>query len=174
MTGTSTSKAVVSGEDLSSSQNQSSAIKTSTRAIIAHHASTGFAWLFVFLPALAYYVHHFVIFGGHVGYPVITSSIDVYNGQDGINIMKELLYIDESSADLEGSEIDTKTPRTKTPVQVLLTQHVEMVLDGFQSLAGPTWIHDDELGRGYLLFSDVGANRIWRWEVGESFKLSLL
>eukprot|EP00956_Cyclotella_meneghiniana_P024057 scaffold47962_cov36-Cyclotella_meneghiniana.AAC.4 len=30
-----------------------------------------------------------------------------------------------------------------------------------------TWVHDSELGRGYLLIADTGrSGRIWRWEVG--------
>ena len=35
------------------------------------------------------------------------------------------------------------------------------------ALSDSLWIHDDELGRGYLIASDLqGAGRIWRWEVG--------
>lgn len=34
-------------------------------------------------------------------------------------------------------------------------------------LTSTTWVHDPELGRGYLLINDVGrSGRIWRWEVG--------
>jgi len=34
-------------------------------------------------------------------------------------------------------------------------------------LSSTTWVHDEELGRGYLLLADVGrSGRIWRWEVG--------
>lgn len=34
-------------------------------------------------------------------------------------------------------------------------------------LISTTWVHDEDLGRGYLLLADVGrSGRIWRWEVG--------
>lgn len=34
-------------------------------------------------------------------------------------------------------------------------------------LISTTWVHDEELGRGYLLLADSGrSGRIWRWEVG--------
>lgn len=34
-------------------------------------------------------------------------------------------------------------------------------------LSSTTWVHDEELGRGYLLLADAGrSGRIWRWEVG--------
>ncbi|KAL3802343.1 hypothetical protein HJC23_007168 [Cyclotella cryptica] len=34
-------------------------------------------------------------------------------------------------------------------------------------LLSTTWVHDTELGRGYLLIADGGrSGRIWRWEVG--------
>ena len=36
-----------------------------------------------------------------------------------------------------------------------------------QRFAGSTWVHDDELGRGYLLLSDSSSSgMVWRWEVG--------
>lgn len=34
-------------------------------------------------------------------------------------------------------------------------------------LTSTTWVHDPDLGRGYLLINDAGrSGRIWRWEVG--------
>jgi len=34
-------------------------------------------------------------------------------------------------------------------------------------LISTTWVHDEELGRGFLLLADGGrSGRIWRWEVG--------
>lgn len=34
-------------------------------------------------------------------------------------------------------------------------------------LISTTWVHDEDLGRGYLLLADGGrSGRIWRWEVG--------
>jgi hypothetical protein len=37
----------------------------------------------------------------------------------------------------------------------------------FSYLSSTTWVHDTNIGRGYLLLADVGrSGRIWRWEVG--------
>jgi hypothetical protein len=33
-------------------------------------------------------------------------------------------------------------------------------------LMSPMWVHDVDLGRGYLLYSDIKDNRMWRFEVG--------
>ncbi|CAM9264933.1 unnamed protein product [Laminaria digitata] len=43
---------------------------------------------------------------------------------------------------------------------------VEVVANGFAFTEGPQWVHDEEAGRQYLLFSDVPNNRIWKWEEG--------
>ena len=40
---------------------------------------------------------------------------------------------------------------------------VEIVADGFQWAEGPVWVADG----GYLLFSDVPRNRIYRWSPGD-------
>jgi len=38
---------------------------------------------------------------------------------------------------------------------------------GMQDIVASTWRHDEELGRGYILFSQSHHNgRVWRWEVG--------
>jgi len=34
------------------------------------------------------------------------------------------------------------------------------------ALVAPLWAHDAALGRGYLLFSQLDRNRLWRWEEG--------
>lgn len=37
----------------------------------------------------------------------------------------------------------------------------------FSYLSSTTWVHDTNIGRGYLLLADAGrSGRIWRWEVG--------
>lgn len=44
---------------------------------------------------------------------------------------------------------------------------VEIATEGLTGvLEAPVWRHDPELGRGYLLFSQVSKNRLWRWEEG--------
>lgn len=43
----------------------------------------------------------------------------------------------------------------------------EQLIPFFSHLASTTWVHDEDLGRGYLLLADCGrSGRIWRWEVG--------
>src|SRR5439155_10084246 len=40
---------------------------------------------------------------------------------------------------------------------------VQVLADGFQWAEGPVWV----TGGGYLLFSDVPKNRIYRWAPGD-------
>ncbi len=46
---------------------------------------------------------------------------------------------------------------------------VEKVVDGHEWVEGPVWVHDG----GYLLFSDVVKNRIYRWKEGEGVRVFL-
>jgi len=46
-------------------------------------------------------------------------------------------------------------------------QQQQSAIPYLSHLSSTTWVHDEELGRGYLLLADVGrSGRIWRWEVG--------
>mmetsp|Transcript_5037 Transcript_5037/g.6521 ORF Transcript_5037/g.6521 Transcript_5037/m.6521 type:complete len:408 (+) Transcript_5037:92-1315(+) len=48
-----------------------------------------------------------------------------------------------------------------------MNSKIEVVAEGLDGmLEAPLWRHDPDLGRGYLLFSQVEFNRLWRWEEG--------
>ena len=56
--------------------------------------------------------------------------------------------------------------------QCIITNNITTTTDKspsqyFSYLSSTTWVHDTNIGRGYLLLADVGrSGRIWRWEVG--------
>ncbi len=41
------------------------------------------------------------------------------------------------------------------------SQSVELLADGFRFTEGPVWVEEDA---GYLVFSDIPANRLYRWD----------
>ncbi len=43
---------------------------------------------------------------------------------------------------------------------------LEVIADGNLWAEGPLWVKDEDDGRGFLLWSDVKKNRIYRWEEG--------
>jgi sugar lactone lactonase YvrE len=49
---------------------------------------------------------------------------------------------------------------------LLLADTVQVVAEGFGWVEGPLWVSDALESREYLLFSDVKANRLWKWEEG--------
>ena len=47
------------------------------------------------------------------------------------------------------------------------SDNVQQTMPFLSHLTSTTWVHDEDLGRGYLLLADCGrSGRIWRWEVG--------
>ena len=56
--------------------------------------------------------------------------------------------------------------------QCIITNNITTTTDKssspyFSYISSTTWVHDTNIGRGYLLLADVGrSGRIWRWEVG--------
>ena len=53
---------------------------------------------------------------------------------------------------------------------IALDAKIEVVTEGLEGLLdAPLWRYDAVLGRGYLLFSQPGLNRLWRWEEGEGY-----
>jgi hypothetical protein len=107
------------------------------------------AWLFLFLPALSYYV---------------TTRLH------SIGLFRSSTY---------GTVIDTKLsgiPCAATDDDhVLYTTHdcsqlkypVYLVDEDFQDIVATTWKHDEELGRGYLLLStSFQQGKVWQWETG--------
>jgi len=136
---------------------------------IKQSVSTGFAWLFVFLPALAYYIHRTI----HQPYIRSSSSpLNVLWSKYAIVANHVTMTSNNTSSKDKSADIFFVVSSLEPPSATLysLMYPVEQILDFSSSssslLTGLLWIHDKDLGRGYLLFSDVIANRIWRWEVG--------
>ena len=75
--------------------------------------------------------------------------------------------------------ISAQTPPTSEIVRVdpasdaIVPQNavVEKVGDGFKFLEGPVWVHSG--GQGYLLFSDIPANVIRKWDPKDGFSVFL-
>jgi sugar lactone lactonase YvrE len=51
-------------------------------------------------------------------------------------------------------------------IALLLALTLQVVAEGFGWVEGPLWVSDALESREYLLFSDVKANRLWKWEEG--------
>lgn len=69
------------------------------------------------------------------------------------------LYCDEETTD----KCNTDANREECKKQ----SNNEQSIPFLSHLISTTWVHDEDLGRGYLLLADGGrSGRIWRWEVG--------
>mmetsp|Transcript_36467 Transcript_36467/g.43951 ORF Transcript_36467/g.43951 Transcript_36467/m.43951 type:complete len:532 (+) Transcript_36467:28-1623(+) len=149
----------------------------------------GYAWLFVFIPAFAYYVHRVYVTSRAAGsrnryHPVAyyvqkeggvsSSDGDSTNEKQTNNAVGKEINVDETLRKLLYLE---KKPLESNPNRLLFQTPMEAILRNnnngggnglFSALMGPSWIHSPELGRGYLLVSDAhpDKNRMWRWEVG--------
>ncbi|KAL9183915.1 hypothetical protein ACHAXT_004771 [Thalassiosira profunda] len=142
-----------------------------------------YAWFIVFLAALSYFV---VTRGGNSSrggvlssfskpYDVAASSVAIGGDRaKGEGVLRSTFYIAANSQQ-EGSSLELAPYRQ---LEVILSSPPD-AFDGectsndgdsmpyLSHLSSTTWVHDDELGRGYLLLADAGrAGRIWRWEVG--------
>ena len=134
---------------------------------------SGYAWLITILPALAYLFLSRTIFssqpgGGGFGrnFPAISDRI--LDPSDNAKALGEIFHVVASGrGGFEGDgESGTGGDGTRT---LRLSHPLELVLSGppLRSLISLRWVHDPELGRGFLLLSDSGGSgRIWRWEVG--------
>lgn len=148
-----------SGKDKKDSQNNHTDAYSSSSDDTPDY--DGFAWLGLFLPALLYYLflrksHKYAgrrgIFSHGSTYPTLSNHIHcIFSKCDG---MAELFGINRQDKDSGFTLMH--------PAQEVLSNEDEI----FRHLNHPLWVHDEELGRGYLLFSDMSTNRIWRWEVG--------
>lgn len=157
----------------------------------------GFAWLAVFLPALAYYVLALNRGGGRsLAYPVAARSLvcGSYEAEDGAlaSSCEDAAAIFPAAAS-ESLDDEAETFELRYPLEEILANDdddhgydddndddddgARRRRSGRGLLSGPSpdlfrglndllWVHDDDLGRGYLLVSDAVGNRVWRWEVG--------
>mmetsp|Transcript_38602 Transcript_38602/g.56832 ORF Transcript_38602/g.56832 Transcript_38602/m.56832 type:complete len:476 (+) Transcript_38602:120-1547(+) len=130
----------------------------------------GFAWLILFLPTVIYYIRRLTHEDTFLErYRPISTYMEVYGGDPSLETLNTLVHLKQESSGSDGNgKLPDRFPFEKSDggIRIPLVHPAEVVLQGFVSVSGPTWVHDEELGRGYLLFSDGGANRIWRWEVG--------
>lgn len=151
-----------------------------------------YAWFIIFLTALSYFIF---TRGGNSNrggllsslskpYDVVASAVSVAHGDKGNEeLLRSIFYIDKISP-MESSAL-TLMPNYRletilsSPPDVVGNSHdhdKECAYNGNNSqnpipyishIASTTWVHDEELGRGYLLLADAGrSGRIWRWEVG--------
>lgn len=134
-------------------------------------------WLLVFIPALIYFIvlrtlHHAHtqhqpsllndIFGLKPYVPIGTEVV-VSAGNNGVDALKEIqskFYVSDASKNYPS---ETSSIPLLYPLEVVIDDG-ERIPSKFHSTA---FVHDSELGRGYVLISDShDAGRIWRWEVG--------
>ena len=129
-------------------------------------------------------------------YTIISSSISVgsENINENEKLLKSIFYVANTQQNnIQQQEDDEKvlTLEYNRRLEVILTspsdtyvfhdddkecisstntndkQQQQSVIPYLSHLSSTTWVHDEELGRGYLLLADVGrSGRIWRWEVG--------
>ena len=70
--------------------------------------------------------------------------------------------VEESEEEPEEETVEAPLPPFENIAQLVGEAQVEQLATGFQFVEGPVWIPD-----GYLLFSDIPANRIVKWQAGE-------
>ena len=114
-----------------------------------HPIPPSYAWLTIFIPALAYFL------GSRLQHTRLSG------GSLGILVQDKLLRIDLPDHAQQVFFLDSKSPKT-------LLRGLHLVhSNGLEDIVDTLWKHDDELGRGFLLISQSAkTGRIWRWEVG--------
>ncbi|KAL7545631.1 hypothetical protein ACHAWF_008984 [Thalassiosira exigua] len=148
-----------------------------------------YAWFGIFLAALSYFI---ITRGGgnsrggllssfSTPYDVVASSVSVAGRGDNEGseeLIRSAFYV----AGSQRQEESLLTLATNHRLEVVISSppDVERSRDDqcrgnssqksipyLSHLSSTTWVHDEELGRGYLLLADAGrSGRIWRWEVG--------
>lgn len=129
-------------------------------------------------------------------YEVVVSSVNVGGSDEDEELVKSIFYIAKSKSTqrrLSGDGTTSFNSLTLAPncrLEIILSSPIDVyhktsAANGGDDLSGEcttptissqpflshllssTWVHDAELGRGYLLLADAGrSGRIWRWEVG--------
>ena len=149
-----------------------------------------YAWFAVFLLATAYFVitrrgggiHHSrggLLTSFSEPYEISASSVSVSQGRNSnhVEIMRSIFYIAKNQKGRSSSsltlvhnhqlEVVLSSPPDLQECHKAHSNSNEQAIPFLSHLASPTWVHDEDLGRGYLLLSDAGrSGRIWRWEVG--------
>ena len=117
-------------------------------------------WLIAFVPALIFYlnllsstffINRYLTVSNHI---VIADSSSAGAGASNNRIF-ELVYLKHTNDGEKKHEL-------RYGLELLWeSEHYDS-----SYYTGLVWRDDVELGRGYLLYSDTGENRIWRWEIG--------
>ena len=125
-------------------------------------------------------------------YDVVASSVSVgtTNKQENEKLLKSIFYVANTQRQDDDEQIILTLEHNRR-LEVILSSPPD-IIESFHGddecigsndkdnngskqqpvpylshLSSTTWVHDEELGRGYLLLADVGrSGRIWRWEVG--------
>lgn len=156
-----------------------------------------YAWFAVFLLAASYFVitrrgggiHHSR--GGLLSsfskpYQISASSVSVMGNHE--EMVRSIFYVAKNQKGSTGSsslalahnhqlEVVLSSPpdlycTNETTGKCIEEQckkrnNNEQSIPFLSHLISTTWVHDEDLGRGYLLLADGGrSGRIWRWEVG--------
>lgn len=179
--GSSTNAAVAAGSDPTTSDSNSSKKRSKEY--------DEYAWFALFLLAAAYFVitrrgggiHHSrggLLTSFSEPYEISTSSVSVSPGRNSNHeeIMRSIFYIAKHQKGSSSSltlahnhqlEVVLSSPHDLQECHKTHSNSNEQAIPFLSHLASTTWVHDEDLGRGYLLLSDAGrSGRIWRWEVG--------
>jgi len=141
------------------------------------------AWLALFVTALLYFIatrsgqSRGVLSSLARPYDVAATKITLHNDKsnEAEEMMRATFYIAKSHGYL--NETDSLYFESRRRLEVILSSPFDShegegcksqkQVPFFSRLASTTYVHDEDLGRGYLLIADVGrSGRIWRWEEG--------
>ncbi|CAB9504655.1 expressed unknown protein [Seminavis robusta] len=122
------------------------------------------AWLLVFVPAFSYFASTRLQSSGFrwgrsntLGDPISTRLL-VHDNNDNCQGLSQVFFLADSSC---------KAQQEQQEQELQYSLNLQATGRGMKGIVASIWKHDDELGRGYLLFSQSHGNgRIWRWEVG--------
>lgn len=122
-------------------------------AAVSRSVPPGWAWLALFLPALAYLISTRAPRASSIG-RVIGNHIQLLADEDGCEALAQIIYL--------------ASPCSSSSASLSLSYPLTAVIEtGLEHVTASVWRHDAYLGRGYILLSDsAGAGRIWRWEIG--------
>lgn len=120
-------------------------------------------WLSVFLPALVYVLTTRL---GNVRSPgtVVNNVLQTTD----CHRMAQLFRLHDSCSGTARTTVGDTTSNNIGGTMYNLRDPLYLVQEsGLGQIGHQVWKHDEELGRGYILSSDVsGKGRVWRWEVG--------
>jgi len=138
------------------------------------------AWLAIFITALLYFIvtrsgkSRGVLSSLSRPYDVAATKITLHD-KSNEEMMRATFYFAKSLKNQ--NETDSLYFENRRRVEVIISSPFDShegedcksqnQVPFFSRLASTTYVHDEDLGRGYLLIADVGrSGRIWRWEEG--------